>query len=394
MTPVARTTLRLAVADFRAEWRVSLCLVLALAAVLAPLLVLFGLKYGIVSSLRDRLVADPRNLEIVVVGNYRLAPDWFASLAQHPGVGFLIPRTRSLAATADLIAADNRALAGVELIPSAAGDPLLRGAPAPDGQRVLLSASAAQRLRVAAGDTVTLQVSRQIGGRFEAERRPVVVAALLPEDSFGRDGLFVSLDLLVAAEDYRDGRADPPPAGQRIFASLRLFARDFDAVPVLALRLRDEGFEIRTRADEIEMVKAIDRTLSFLFLLIAVIAVGGYLLSLAASLWANVDRKRRDLALMRLIGFPPAAALAFPAIQASLIALCGSALSVLMAEAVALVVNLNLADNLDRSEFVCRLRPLDLLVAAILTLLFALIASALGGYRAARIDPAESLRDV
>ena len=42
----ASNSVRLAASDFLFEWRLTSCLVLALAAVLAPLLVLFGLKYG------------------------------------------------------------------------------------------------------------------------------------------------------------------------------------------------------------------------------------------------------------------------------------------------------------------------------------------------------------
>lgn len=389
-----RATLRLAAADVLHEWRVSACLVLALAAVLAPLLVLFGLKSGIVTTMRERLLADPRNLEILVVGSYRLSPDWFATLGRRPEVGFLLPRTRSLAATLDLMGESGRSLAGIEMVPSAAADPLLRGATPPTGlDHVLLSHSAARQLGVAPGSTVTALVARTLGGERQLRRLPLTVTAILPEAAFGRDGAFVSLELLVAAEDFRDGHDDTASA-ERSFSSARLFAAGLDAVAPLADRLRAEGMEVRTRADDIEMVKAVDRTLSFIFALVAGLAVGGYLLSLAASLWANVDRKRRELALMRLVGFPPSAALAFPAIQAAMIALAGTVLSIMLAHGVAYAANTALAANLNREEFVCLLRPLDLAVASGATLILALLASSLGGYRAARIDPAESLREV
>lgn len=63
---------RLAFRDFLHEWRVSLCLIFALAAVLAPLLVLFGLKSGIIATMTERLRADPHNLEITLRGHQRL----------------------------------------------------------------------------------------------------------------------------------------------------------------------------------------------------------------------------------------------------------------------------------------------------------------------------------
>lgn len=395
LPPACGSTLRLAVADFIHEWRVSACLVLALAAVLAPLLVLFGLKSGIVTTMRDRLLADPRNLEVTIVGSYRLEPSWFATLAAQPETGFLMPRTRSLAATLDLVGNNGRSLAGAEMVPSAAGDPLLRGAAPPVGlDRVLLSHSAARQLGATTGGSVTALISRTLGGERQIRRLPLIVAAILPEAAFGRDAAFVSRELLVATEDYRDGHDQPAATGDRAFSSARLFARSLNGVAVLADRLRADGMEVRTRADDIEMVKAVDRTLSLIFSMVAGLAAGGYLLSLASSLWANVDRKRRELALLRLVGYPPLAALAFPAIQAGLIALAGAALSAALAHGVAYAVNSTLATNLNREEFVCLLRTADLAVAAGATLVLALIASTLGGYRAARIDPAESLREI
>lgn len=393
-----RTILRLALADFRHDWRVSACLVLALAAVLVPLLVLFGLKSGIVTTMRERLLADPRNLEIIIAGSYSLKPDWFADIAALPETGFVIPRTRSLAATLDVMAEGGRAVGAIELVPTGPDDPLLRDlAPPARMDDVLVSRSVAQKLGLTEGDRITGLLARTREGEREVMRLPLTIRAILPEAAFGRDGAFVLLELLVLAEDFRDGKAvsfDAPPQdiAARDFASARLFARDLDSVAPLADRLRRDGIEIRTRADDIETVKAIDRVLSFIFTVIAAIAVGGYLLSLASNLWANVERKRRELALMRLVGFSTRAVIAFPAIQALLIALLGAALSSAVAWGVAQIFNASLASNLAGGEFVCRLLPQDLAIAAAATALLALLASSIGGYRAARIDPAESLR--
>ena len=54
--------------DYRREARLSACSVLALVAVIAPLLVLFGLKFGLVSSLTERLQRDPAVREIIALG--------------------------------------------------------------------------------------------------------------------------------------------------------------------------------------------------------------------------------------------------------------------------------------------------------------------------------------
>ena len=401
-----RTALGLACRDFLYEWRISACLVLALAAVLAPLLVLFGLKLGIIATMSERLLRDPQNLEVILVGSNRLGPDWFAALKQRPDVGFVVPRTRSLAATLDLMGEGGKALTGVEMVPTGPGDPLVVPPLRPliGAGAILISQSAARSLGVDMGGRVTAVVARTLRGERQAARFGLVVAGVLPESAFGRDGVFVTNELLTATEDFRDGYAAPllgggaddaaPPAGPRSYASARLFARGLDDVGPLADLLRGQGIEARTHAAEIETVKSIDRVLSFIFSVIAAIAVIGYGLSLSASLWANVDRKRKDLALLRLMGFPGGAVMAFPATQALLVAVVGTSLSLAAYWGVSVLFNQALSSNLAANEFVCRLPPLYALAAVAATAVLVLAASAIGGYRASRIDPAESLRDI
>ena len=56
---------RLVFADLGHEKLLSLCQVVAIAAVLAPLLVLFGLREGVIGTLIERLNRDP-TLRLVV----------------------------------------------------------------------------------------------------------------------------------------------------------------------------------------------------------------------------------------------------------------------------------------------------------------------------------------
>lgn len=86
--------------DYRSDWRLSACAVLALVAVLVPLLVLFGLKFGLVGSLTERLQRDPGVREIIPLGGARFDAAYVAALAARPDVAFAVPRTRQIAASA------------------------------------------------------------------------------------------------------------------------------------------------------------------------------------------------------------------------------------------------------------------------------------------------------
>jgi putative ABC transport system permease protein len=276
-------------------------------------------------------------------------------------------------------------------------------APPVGTHEIVLTHTAAAQLDAVVGAPLLGVVARRRDGEAEAQRLPLTVRGVLPETAFGRDAAFVSLPLLVALEDYRDGFAvaelgvdagTPARAGARPFASARLYARELDDVAPLADRLRGEGIEVVTRAREIETVKAIDRTLTLLFTVLAAIATVGYVVSLAASLWASVDRKRREIALLRLVGLGTAAVIGFPAVQAALVAAGGLLLSVAAYGGVAAIFNWTFATYLGREELVCALRLRHIAIAAGLTLACALGASIFGGYRATRIDPAESLREL
>lgn len=400
-----RDVVRLALRDYLHEWRMSSCFVLALAAVLAPMLVLFGLKFGVVNSMVEALVEDPRNREVRSVGAGRFDADWFARMASRSDVAFVLPRTRSIAATMELTnpEASRLRIVSAELIPSADRDPLLPAdSPAPDGHRsVILSHRAAQTLEVGAGGEIVGSLRRVYRDIRERVELPLEVAAVAPPEAFVREGAFVSVELLVAAEDFRDGRAVPALdwAGdeareERTFSGFRLFARSIDDVAGLDDELSSAGIDVRTRRADIAIVQSIDRNLSIVYWIIALVAMVGYALSLGASLWANIDRKRRELSVLRLVGFHTGGIVWFPILQALFTGASGLMLAVVIYLAVENTLNELFAPGLRFGEVICRLLPEHFAVAVALTLSTAVLASALGGLRAARIEPSEGLRDI
>jgi putative ABC transport system permease protein len=400
-----RQALDLALQDFIYERRSSVCFSLALMAVLAPLLILFGLKFGLIDTVANRLIEDPRNRELIGLGAGRFSPSWFDAMRARADVSFVIPNTRSIAATfARLTNPATRASeGGVAIVPTAAGDPLLEGIPLPRKRNeIVLSASLAAGLGVAAGSVIEAQIDRRRHERAETASVELLVIGIAPAPSYGGAGAFVPLELLVATEDYRDGLAVPefgwggsePPTGPRFFPRFRLYARSIFDVAELADALKRQGVEVRTQAAEIASMQSLDRNLSLIFWLVAAVGGSGFLVSLAANLHSHVDRKRKELSILRLIGLPVFGVVLMPMAQSALIAIIGAISAAAIAVIGAMLLNRLFIISLQPGEMICRLLPYHLIVAFFVTLASALAASAWAAIRAGRIDPAEEIRDV
>lgn len=400
------TVFRLSLQDYFHERLLSLCAVLGLAAVLAPLLVLFGVKSGIINTMSDRLLQDPRNREVSPVGSGRYGDTWFSDMAKHPQVAFLIPQTRSIAANMVLLKPDRERAhrVAVDLIPTGEGDPLLEkwGRIPADETSVVLSEPAARKLDVVSGQEVVGVVSRSFSGRKEQVRVKLKVDAVLPLEAFQREAAFVRLRLLEATEDYRDGlgseafgwpgkRRSP---GQKEYPSFRLYARSIYGVSYLRDILLGQGVEVYTRAEEIELVQSLDSSFSLIFSLIAIVAVLGYFASMASNVLANVKRKARHLGVIRLIGFSTRSIVLFPIIQAIATSVLGIGAAGLLYLVAQMIINGLFSQYLSEGEYVCKLSPLHLLVALGLTIVLSMISSAYAAFRVAKIEPSEVIRDV
>jgi len=385
--------------DYRSESRLSACSVLALVAVIAPLLVLFGLKFGLIGSLTERLEQDPAVREVIPLGGGRFTLPFIASLAARPDVGFVLPRTRQIAATADLSL--NGQAINVEMIPTASGDPLLGSVAPPTGlDSVLLSKTAAEKLDAKAGDWLEAAFTRQMSGTLQAQRMRVRVAAVLPLEAFQRDALFASLSLLEAAEDYRDGRAvaslgwagETGSHAQRIYPAFRLYARDLNDVEPLRRYFADNGLLVSTQSQAIAQVQSLSRNLSIVFWIIAGLALTGACAAIFAGALASVERKRRELSVLRLLGFSTGALLLFVVLQS----LYSGALAALLGAALYGVAEqgLNRLFVQVAGEHASHLLPRHYFVALCAVLSASAIAAALGGLRVARIEASEGIRDV
>ena len=393
-------SLQLALADLVHERGLALTAAIACAAVLAPLIVLFGLKAGVIEGLRAELIQNPRAREIVNTQNRAFDAAWFDAQRARPEIAFIVPRTRTLSGVGNVEIPDRPGeTLRAELIGTLPGDPLLRGLPQPEGAGIVLSTALAARLGVAGPRELSLRIVRVMEGRRESMVLPVRVLAIAPPAAFGREGMFLALPLLLLAEDFQDGligpedRAPAIPHESRQYAGFRLYARRLEDVLTLDAGYRSQNIEIATRAEEIAGLIGLDRNLTLLFTTIAALGGAGYLVSLALSLWANVARKRRELALLRLSGLSAAGLAALPITQAAVTAAAGSLVAAGLALAVAWLVNRQHFGARAEEFPVCLILPEHLGFAAGATLAGAMLAALVAGLRAARVQPAEGIRD-
>ncbi|NBB57310.1 FtsX-like permease family protein [Pantoea vagans] len=394
---------RLALQDLWHDRIISFCIASSLVAVIAPLLLLFGLRFGIVSQLQDELTNDPRNLEIRMLSSGSYDPEWIAQLRKRPDVGFAIGQTRSLNTLADLQVDSSHFVENAEVIPTDIGDPLLGNLRIPQENEVVLTQEAARQLAVKAGDSVILRVSRQLDERREWGRKSLVVAGVLPATYFNRAAIFTHASLLLTLEHFRDGYAIPGlgvSSGQPLnatpprYARARLYASSINDVASLERDLRAQRIETSSRLADIENVKSINRVLGLIFNIIAATALVGCIASLIGSFIANVDRKRKHIAVLRLLGFTGAAVGGYVIVQGCLLSLFayvgGYGIYLIASQ----IFNRALAGSQATDQMLCKITLMHSLLAMLITVVVALVVASIGAYRAIKIEPAQSLREV
>jgi len=596
----------LAALHLRHEWILTLCLVIALAAVISPLLVLLGLKHGTIQTLRERLVEDPVFREIRPSQTREFKPEWFKDVASWPGIGFLTPTILPLSSVISMVRGETDKTELFDLIPTAPGDPLLleNGGIVPTDGEAVLTAEAARRLGLSAGGEAVARVTRSRGGRTENVEVRLKVAAVLDARAGSLARVYAPLSFVLDVEAYKEGYAAPargwagdtpepyasfdgavlvlpepllpisrsglvintgfgriadispdgvrellgfsPPQGLAVYNLLspgasitasnlraidqklrgytrallpyvrdvvvkrgdeelrlvglsidaeqarllglsptpwggytgrlpekilsvlwpvvqnvpaaeqtavrsfgaaelefdlhlagetalghpvvpvellgvlrtatqravafdraaerfemarggyrgfRLYARSIDDVPGLYHKLKAQGIEVMAEVEAIERIQVLDRGLTRLFWLIAVLGVFGGTAVLVSSLYAAVERRRRDLGVLRLLGFARRHVFFFPIVQGLMIAALGLAAGFGGYGVLGATINHAFASELAPGEAFCVLPGAYVPVFCIVTLALAAFASLAAAWRATCIDPAEVIRE-
>ena len=412
MTRALRQLLRLSLADLFDEWPVGVAVMLAIAAVLAPLLVMNGLRAGVVGEIFERLRADPamRRIALDATGATRFDPEWFRVMAAREDVAFVLPSTRFAASQVEVTPADDDGTVPpirVWLVPTGTGDPVFEPeSPAlvePYAQ-VKIASVVADRAKLGSGGGMFIDVTRRWGdGRRETAGVLVTVVDVALPQRHGGTVVFGHPKLLGTIEAFRDGFAAPEigaPDGEArkeraAYPNFRLYARDIEDVSALATYLRKEqGLSVSAQEGPIASAIQLDRNVRAVLDAIMFLGATGLAGSLCAIQWAVAARKRRVVAMLSLMGYGERWLIGFPAAQASVLAIAGVLVAAVLAYGAAGWINRDFAESFGASGAACVIEPVLLAVGAAGVLLLSLLPAIMIGIGFTRVDPSDEIRDV
>jgi putative ABC transport system permease protein len=150
---------------------------------------------------------------------------------------------------------------------------------------------------------------------------------------------------------------------------------------------------VRLRSQQIAVVRTLDHGLNWVAGIIVALGMVGVACSIAVSQWLGVERRRREISVLRLIGLTRANAMLMLVAEALVVATC----AFIIAALVFLVLS-PLADTLIAAVQIidgpiCRLAPQQFLLLFIVTAIAGGLGALIGGARVLGIEPAECLRE-
>lgn len=192
--------------DLRFEWVLSVCMVLALSAVFAPLFILLGLQEGIVGNMLDKLKSDPSSCLVTPKSQLKNPLDdvWLRSLRERSRVVI----TSSISHL--LLNVDGRN-DPVNTIPTEAEDPLLvqnNISLSGEGRQIVLSSRLAQLTRKKIADPFVVTLIR-ITGKEEKVTVEFHVAGILPKSASDDVKMLLPKTLFQGFYQWRKGQGVP-----------------------------------------------------------------------------------------------------------------------------------------------------------------------------------------
>ena len=258
-----RSILFVALRDLLNEKLISLCLVLSVVAVLAPILLLASVKVGFIDRLKSDFIQDPSFREIRPADATLRDDQFIDTVKAWPGVIYAMPSVMLVPREVDVFydAGGRRRATEARLLPSDADDPLyvkLEGTP-PTEEQVVVTADLAAAAGLDIGSTFSIAVDRVENDERRRVEIELAVSGIIPEEMLPQPTILGAPELDRDVESYRAGISVP----DRGWSGLPTIPRQ-SASRILVLSERALGevnlsnLRIRAGASRVEAVPAAD----------------------------------------------------------------------------------------------------------------------------------------
>ena len=395
------TLLRLALADLWNDRIIAFCNIAAIIGIVAPLAILAGIKAGVVDALIDDLTSRPDILRVAISGDHGFSAEDIAEVAGWQETGFVVPSSRSIARRLLVRIEGGGVIRRATLVATGPGDPWL-----PDGTVIAYG-------EIAASDGLSRRLGLRPGSRLEAVARrgetgeqvlnlTLEVAAVLPLGTLAGEGVLMAPALMEDIEAFYDGYAIPRlgleegrPLEERtvLVENMRLYASDLLFVAALERRLEAHfGVEASSDAADVTATLDLERRLGLALDLIVAAATLGLLAALTASFWSMTRSRRSALAVLAMIGMPPARLAWYPVWAALVTAMLGLAGTAGIVVAGAVIATRLFGGNLPGNTTFL-LPWSDAAEVALLVIGISAAAAFLAAREAARTDPGAVFRE-
>ena len=331
----ARLAIRFALADLRHDRFLTVIGIVLLAALISPPLVLHAIRVGLVETWAQDLARDIRNREVVIIGENSIGAGQLAEIALWPETDFVVPEPSFFVSTQRARKSDERAASiDLNLRTTAAGDPVMAGIyDRPLGPaEIVLTSRAAEDLDVGEGDRITLRLARTPSDaspvRVPVELR---VAAVIAASRWAGSEGFVTPQTLLGFRNWLTFVSDLPTPSRNLegatWQSMRIYAPTVADALALQIRLDQAGFETRLMTDQVDRILKLETGLRQIFSIVLALSVTAFVITAFLLQWLSYVRKKRDLALMSVIGMTGADLTLFAVFQGGVMTALGGLVS-------------------------------------------------------------------
>lgn len=342
----------LAIKEIRFEPISALCYAFALCGVLVPLMVALSLKHGALDRTIEALVTAPSNREIYLPGSHQITVEDARQYKAIDGVEFVMPSTRVINAQANMVRveATGAQAANVEIVPTMTGDPLLEGQEIKIGQ-VFVTAALAQDLgNPAVMSPLDVVFGRNKGSTRQAAIFDTAIHGMVRHEVYPRAAILVHIDDMIKVEAFRDDPNITPENWYNVFQmpssfpTMRIYARDLASVEPVLRALKAEGLTAKPRNENVPLMLQLQRGVSIIYGLLAVMGLLGYAVAMSANLRSWTQRRRSDYSLLKLMRHKTTSIASVPLFQNLIMTFGGFVMAIILTLIVNIVVNVMFAN--------------------------------------------------